>query len=77
MTRKSGARILRTRRARQDLIEIWRFVATDDMAAADELLDVIDGKCVLLAENPRLGPSRDDIRPGLRYFIAGSSRGST
>jgi len=59
----------RTRRARQDLIEIWRYVAHDDAEAADRLLDRIDISCAHLAEAPALGPARDDIRPGLRYFV--------
>jgi hypothetical protein len=35
-------RVLRTRRARQDLIDIWRHIGGDDPAAADRLLDRID-----------------------------------
>jgi toxin ParE1/3/4 len=64
-------RFFRTRRARRDLIGIWQHVAPDNLAAADALLDRIDDKCALLAENPQLGPSRDDIRPGLRYLVVG------
>jgi toxin ParE1/3/4 len=66
------ARLFRTRRARQDLIEIWQYVAKDDRAAADNVLDRIDDVCRLLTENPRLGPERNDIRPGLRYAVAGT-----
>lgn len=63
------ARVLRTRRARQDLLDIWSYIARDDPAAADRLLDRIDEKCSVLAGNPQLGPERSDIRPGLRYFV--------
>lgn len=38
-------RIVRSKRARQDLIDIWRHVAEDDPDAADKLLDSIDEKC--------------------------------
>ena len=62
-------RFIRTQRARLDLIEIWQYVARDDPDAADRLLDEIDAKCALLAEHPHIGPSREDIRPGLRYFV--------
>lgn len=64
-----AARVIRTRRARQDLIDIWRYIAGDDPAAADRLLDRIDEKCLLLANHPHLGPERFDIRPGLRAFV--------
>lgn len=64
-------RILRTKRARQDLIDIWRHVAEDDPDAADNLLDSIDEKCRLLTMHPNLGPGRSDIREGLRYIRTG------
>ncbi len=67
MSRK--AKVLRTRRGRQDLIDIWRHIGRDDPAAADRLLDRIDARCALLAEHPQLGPERADIRPGLRYLV--------
>ena len=64
-------RLFRSRRARQDLIDIWDHIAADNPDAADVLLDRIDEGCLGLAEHPRLGPARDDIRPGLRYLIVG------
>ena len=65
-------RVLYTRRAADDLINIWTYVARDDPAAADHLLDRLDETCALLAGNPNMGPARDDIRPGLRYFVVAS-----
>lgn len=67
-----AGRLIRTRRARQDLIDIWRYAAKDDPAAADGLLDRIDAACQALLDFPELGPTRDDIRPGLRYRVVGS-----
>jgi toxin ParE1/3/4 len=61
-------RVTRTPRARQDLIDIWTWIAADNPRAADRLLDLIDEKLLLLAENPRLGPVRPDIAPDLRLF---------
>lgn len=61
-------RLTRTRQAEEDLIEIWTFIAQDDMAAADRLLERIDEVCGLLVENPQLGPARPDLRPELRYM---------
>lgn len=36
------------------------------------MLDELEDKSVLLADQPRLGPSRPDIAPELRYFPVGS-----
>lgn len=63
------ARFFRTKRARTDLIEIWRYIAADNAAAADGLLDRLDDACGLLAEHPEMGAAREDIRPGLRYLV--------
>lgn len=65
------ARLRRTARAEDDLIEIWAHVAQDDPAAADRLLDRIDGACWRLAVHPRLGPARPDIVAGLRCWVVG------
>jgi toxin ParE1/3/4 len=66
------ARLTRTAEAEEDLIGIWTYVATDNLAAADRLLDRIDQVCERLAANPRLGPARPDLAEGLRYFVTGS-----
>ena len=60
--------IKRTARVEEDLIEIWLYIAHDDVRAADRLLDEIEEKFFLLADHPSLGPSRPDIAPGLRYL---------
>lgn len=61
-------RLIRTARAEEDLIEIWMYIAEDNPAAADKLIERIDAKCRMLAENPALGQARPDIAPELRYF---------
>lgn len=65
-------RLFRTRRARQDLIDIWGHIAADNPQAADAVLDRIDKGCLGLLDHPQLEPARDDIRPGLRYLIVGN-----
>lgn len=60
-----------TAQAEEDLIDIWGYISQDNPAAADDLLDEIDGKCALLAANPDMGPARSDIAPELRYFPVG------
>jgi toxin ParE1/3/4 len=57
-----------TARAEQDLIDIWLAIAADNPAAADMVLDTLDAKARMLAGNPNIGVSRDDIMLGLRYF---------
>ena len=64
--------IKRTAQAEEDLIEIWVYIAQDNVSAADNLLDRIEEKFFLLADQPRLGPCRPDIAPELRYFPVGS-----
>jgi toxin ParE1/3/4 len=66
------AQVFFTRAAREDLIDIWTHIARDDPAAADRVLDRLDEVAAHLTENPRMGPARDDIRPGLRYLVSGS-----
>jgi toxin ParE1/3/4 len=61
----------RTRRAEQDLIDIWLWIAADSPSAADRLLARIDSTCRRLAEHPRLGPARPDIAADARAFVVG------
>lgn len=61
-------KITHSRNARLDLFSIWFYIAEDNPAAADRLLDDIDEKCNLLAKNPKIGESRPDIAPFMRYF---------
>ena len=62
------AQVLRSSRADVDLFEIWSYIAEDNIAAADRLLDEIDAACQRLAENPMAGHSRDELVPGLRSY---------
>lgn len=66
------ARIYRSARAETDLIEIWTSIAGDDPAAADRLLDRIEGACALLATHPHAGKQRDDLAPRLRFYPVGN-----
>ena len=64
--------IQHTRRAENDLLDIWAYIAQDKPDAADRLLDEIERTAALLAENPKLGPARPDIAPEFRYFPVGN-----
>jgi toxin ParE1/3/4 len=66
------ARVLQTPRALADLDEIWLFIASDSLSAADRWLDRLYDKARLLAEQPMLGRARPELlatlAPDLRSF---------
>lgn len=61
----------RTAQSEEDLIEIWLYIAQDNPAAADRVLDDIEQCFNMLVDNPQMGRYRPDIAPELRYFISG------
>lgn len=63
----------KTRRAEQDLEEIWLHIALDNPAAADGVLDQIAQTCSLLLANPKMGRARPELAPELRSFPASRS----
>ena len=52
--------------AQEDLLDIWLYIATDSPLAADNFLDLLHEKCVILCASPELGRVRDELLPGLR-----------
>lgn len=65
-------RIERTYPARGDLQQIWLYIAQDNLAAADRLIDEIERTLELLARSPQMGQSVDKYRGGLRQFTVGN-----
>jgi len=65
-------RILLTRQAEADLLEIWSYVADDNPAAADDLLDDVDATCTRLADAPHSGRLREELAPNLRSLPVGN-----
>ena len=59
-------------RAQQQLSEIWLYIAQDNEAAADRLLNRIFDKINLAAESPGIGAPRPDIDPDTRMLIVGA-----
>lgn len=59
-------KIVRTRQARSDALDIWNHIADDNEAAADKLILQFNETLALLAEQPRLGSSQEELRKGLR-----------
>ena len=60
------ARIIRTSAAQIDLASIWAYIAQENPPAADKLLGQIDKAFDLIARNPQLGFTVDNIKPGVR-----------
>lgn len=63
--------IVKTPRAKRDLLEIWDYIADDSEARADEFIARFDAKFRLLAERSSLGRSREELAAGLRSFPLG------
>ena len=60
--------------ARDDLQAIWDYIAIENgkPSTANSFLARLCRKFALLATQPLMGQARDDLRPGLRVFTAGS-----
>ena len=65
-------RLVRLPRAEDDLIQIWRYIAEDNEAAADRLLDHFEEVLRKLVLHPEAGRQRPDLADGLRSFAAGN-----
>lgn len=60
-----------TRRARQDLLAIWEYIAQDSEPAADRFIERFTSLFERLGEHPYLGRVRNDLRSGYRSFPLG------
>jgi plasmid stabilization system protein ParE len=47
--------------ARQDLIDIWDYIAQDNPAAATRVVDAIEAAVKKLADMPRMGHQREEL----------------
>jgi toxin ParE1/3/4 len=65
-------RIIRTPQAKQDVAEIWLYIAERNFPAAEALLEEFDRALKLLASVPGVGTARDDLSPGLRSYPVGN-----
>ncbi len=62
------SRIVRTPKAKNDLKEIWNYIADYSEERADSLLRTLDEKMRMLAQFPLMGKERAEILEGLRSF---------
>jgi antitoxin ParD1/3/4 len=59
-----------TPQAARDLLDIWSFIAQDNLDAADRLETAVFRACDLLAESPYAGQVRKDLTPlPLRFWV--------
>jgi toxin ParE1/3/4 len=63
------AKLIWTPRAEEDLVEIYSFIALDDLGAADRVLLRLQSRIEMLAGNPRICPRRADIGPSVRMLV--------
>ena len=54
-----------TRRARADVLNIWRYIAQDNEPAADRFIDLLIHHFRLLGDNNYAGRRREEMRPRL------------
>ena len=52
-----------TRSALADIDELWTYIAEDNLEAADRVSSAILGACALLAGQPLIGHTREDLTP--------------
>ena len=64
-------RIQRRPLAGADIDEIWDYIAEDSTVEADAWADRLDAKLRLLASQPLMGRSRDELAPGVRSLPFG------
>lgn len=61
-------RLILSRAARSDLIEIWEYIASEDESAANRIHREIRARFETLLSFPELGRRRDELKKGLRSF---------
>jgi toxin ParE1/3/4 len=54
--------------AKADLIDVWLFIAEDNVAAADAYIARLQHACVLIAAKPLMGVNRPDIAKDVSRF---------
>jgi len=65
------ARVLRRPLAEVDILEIWEYIAEDNVVEADRWVDRLDQKLSLWATQPLMGRARDELSPNVRSLTFG------
>jgi addiction module RelE/StbE family toxin len=61
-------RLVFTERAQADLLEAWLFIAEDNPAAADKVLDTLEKEAKLLLVQPLMGRARPELGGAVRSW---------
>lgn len=61
-----------SRSAEQDLLDIWEYIAEENVAAANQLLDLFEERFKGIAQRPGIGVLREEIGAGLRSVPVGN-----
>lgn len=62
------AGVLYTRSAQDDLFDAWLYIAKDNPAAADRVLDTIEREAMTLSGQPLMGRTRSELGRGVRSW---------
>jgi plasmid stabilization system protein ParE len=63
------AKVFITKSAKRDLLEIWRYIARDDIAAANKVIDALHAGVEKIAKMPVIGHPRKDVgNPNYRFW---------
>ena len=54
--------------ARTDLLEVWLFIAEENLNAADRVLETIEQEAGILATQPLMGRARPDLAQDIRTW---------
>lgn len=61
-------RVYFTQSAQTDLLEAWQFIAEENAAAADRVLEVIEYEIKVLSDQPLIGKARPELAEGIRSW---------
>ena len=62
-------RFVLTRRAKQDVSDIWDYIADDNIEAADRVLEALHQAMVKLAKTPGIGHFREELADRRHRFF--------
>jgi len=63
-------RFVLTPRARQDVNDIWDYIADDSVESADRVLDALETAMVKLSKNPGIGHWREELTDKRHRFFS-------
>ncbi|MER9301426.1 type II toxin-antitoxin system RelE/ParE family toxin [Mesorhizobium sp. M0293] len=64
-----AARLVWSPAAKADLIDIYVMIGSENIRAADRYYDQIEARAMQMADQPRMGDRRPDIRSSARMLV--------